>query len=148
MEPSTTNTNGSSSPRSPLKNHSRKSSAPPLGPHSKSIRGQCTAIFGSPGSAPSAISSTLGWVAAVNATESPSQLNPALIHRTWINASSALTAASLGMRHSSPGPGLAAPSQEQPGAHFLQRQSCLYSRANVLSTGRWDKSGVCQNTDL
>src|ERR1700754_635711 len=109
MDPSTTRTNGSNSPRSALKNHSRKSSAPPVGPHSKSIRGQWTAIFGSPGSAPSAISSMLGWVAAVNATESPSQLNPALIHRTWINASSALTAASLGMRHSSPGPGLAAP---------------------------------------
>src|SRR3954469_20285630 len=49
----------------------------------------------------------LGWVAAVNATESPSQLKPALIHKTWINASSALTAASLGMRHSFLGPGLA-----------------------------------------
>jgi hypothetical protein len=36
-------------------------------------------------------------VAAVNATESPSQLRPALIHRTWINVSSALTAASVGM---------------------------------------------------
>src|SRR3954449_13156661 len=109
MDPSTTRTNGSNSPRSALKNHSRKSSAPPLGPHSKSIRGQWTAILGSPGRAPSAISSMLGWVAAVNATESPSQLNPALIQRTWINASSALTAASLGMRHSFLGPGLAAP---------------------------------------
>ncbi|EUA14023.1 NADH ubiquinone oxidoreductase, 20 kDa subunit domain protein [Mycobacterium xenopi 4042] len=38
--------------------------------------------MGSPGSAPRAISSTLGWVAAVNATESPSQLKPALIQRT------------------------------------------------------------------
>src|SRR5271168_2132972 len=97
IEPSTTSTNGSSSPRSALKNHSRKSSAPPVGPHSKSISGQCTAILGSPGRAPSAISSTLGWVAAVSATESPSQLRPALIHRTWINVSSALTAASVGI---------------------------------------------------
>ncbi len=50
---------------------------------SKSISGQCTATFGSPGNAPSAISSMLGWVAAVRATESPSQLNPALIQRMW-----------------------------------------------------------------
>src|SRR3954470_24777494 len=107
IDPSTTNTNGSNSPRSALKNHSRKSSAPPVGPHSKSINGQWTATFGSPGSAPSAISSMLGWVAAVRATESPSQLKPALIHKTWISASSALTAASLGMRHSFLGPGLA-----------------------------------------
>ncbi len=89
IDPSTTSTNGSSSPRSALKNHSRKSSAPPTGPHSKSISGQCTAIFGSPGSAPRAISSMLGWVAAVSATESPSQLSPALIHRTWMSGSSA-----------------------------------------------------------
>src|SRR6476619_7245284 len=109
IDPSTTNTKGSSSPRSALKNQDKKSSAPPVGPHSKSINGQWTAILGRPGSAPSAISSMLGWVAAVNATESPSQLKPALIHKTWINASSALTAASLGMRHGSPGPGLAVP---------------------------------------
>ena len=49
IEPSTTSTNGSSSPRSALKNHSMKSSAPPTGPHSKSISGQWTAIFGRPG---------------------------------------------------------------------------------------------------
>uniref|UniRef100_UPI003899816F hypothetical protein n=1 Tax=Mycobacterium sp. HUMS_1102779 TaxID=3383487 RepID=UPI003899816F len=36
-------------------------------------------------------------MAAVNATESPSQLSPALIQRTWISVSSALTAASVGM---------------------------------------------------
>ena len=30
----------------------------------------------------------LGWVAAVRATESPSQLSPALIHRTWMTVSS------------------------------------------------------------
>jgi hypothetical protein len=49
IDPSTTSTNGSSSPRSALKNHSMKSSAPRSGPHSKSISGQCTAILGSPG---------------------------------------------------------------------------------------------------
>src|SRR4051794_13511101 len=65
-----------------------KSSAPPLGPHSKSISGQWTATWGSPGRAPRAISSMLGWVAAVRATESPSQLRPALIHRTWMTVSS------------------------------------------------------------
>ncbi|WP_241524354.1 hypothetical protein [Mycobacterium paraense] len=47
-------------------------------------------------------------MAAVNATESPSQLSPALIHRTWINVSSALTAASVGMTQLS-GAGLDAP---------------------------------------
>ena len=88
MEPSTTSTNGSSSPRSALKNHSMKSLVLPTGPLSKSISGQCTATFGSPGNALSAISSMLGWVAAVRATESPSQLNPALIHRTWTTGSS------------------------------------------------------------
>src|SRR5271156_2637459 len=88
IDPSTTRTNGSSSPRSALKNHSRKSSAPPTGPHSKSMSGQWTAILGSPGRAPSAISSMLGCVAAVSATESPSQLSPALIHKTWTTVSS------------------------------------------------------------
>ena len=39
----------------------------------------------------------LGWVAAVKATELPSQLRPALIHSTWIRVSSALTAASVGI---------------------------------------------------
>src|SRR3984957_2438231 len=98
IEPSTTSTKGSSSPRSAFQNHSRKSSAPPAGPHSKSMSGQCTAIFGSPGSAPSAISSMLGCVAAVKATESPSQLKPALIQRTWIKVSSALMASGVGTR--------------------------------------------------
>jgi hypothetical protein len=36
-----------------------------------------------------AISSMLGWVAAVSATESPSQLRPALIQRTWTSGSAA-----------------------------------------------------------
>ena len=84
MEPSTTSTNGSISPRSPLKNHSMNVSEPPTGPHSKSMSGQWTAIFGRPGSTPSTISSMLGCMAAVNATESPSQLRPALIQRMWI----------------------------------------------------------------
>jgi hypothetical protein len=39
----------------------------------------------------------LGWVAAVSATESPSQLRPALIHKTWIRVCSALTAAGVGI---------------------------------------------------
>src|ERR1700709_1388002 len=47
----------------------------------------------------------LGWVAPVNATESPSQLRPALIHRTWIKVSSAFLAASVSMLHSFPEPG-------------------------------------------
>ena len=87
IDPSTTSTNGSSSPRSALKKLSRKSSLDPIGPASKSISGQCTATFGRPGSAPSAISSMLGWVAAVSATESPSQDRPALIQRMWTGAS-------------------------------------------------------------
>jgi hypothetical protein len=62
IEPSTTSTNGSSSPRSAWKKYSMKSLLLPTGPLSKSINGQCTATFGSPGSAPSAISSMLaGW---------------------------------------------------------------------------------------
>ena len=89
IDPSTTSTNGSSSPRSALCHHSMKLSAPCSGPHSKSISGQCTAIFGSPGSAPSTISSMLGWVAAVRATESPSQLSPPFIQRMWTTPSSA-----------------------------------------------------------
>src|SRR4051794_33646035 len=104
IDPSTTSTNGSSSPRSALRNHSRKSSAPPCEPHSKSISGQCTATFGSPGSAPSAISSMLGWVAAVRATESPSQLSPALIQSTWTVVCSAATASAVGMAHIPSGP--------------------------------------------
>ncbi len=42
----------------------------------------------------------LGWVAAVRATESPSQLSPALIHSTWIRVSSACTG--FGRRHQAP----------------------------------------------
>ena len=82
IEPSMTRTKGpSSSPRSALKNQSMNDWEPPTGPDSKSISGQCTATVGSPGSAPSAISSMLGWVAAVRATESPSHDSPAFIQR-------------------------------------------------------------------
>ncbi len=66
-----------------------KLSAPCSGPHSKSISGQCTATLGSPGSAPSTISSMLGWVAAVSATESPSQPSPPFIQRICRTGSSA-----------------------------------------------------------
>src|SRR5450755_3126967 len=90
IEPSMTRTNGSSSPRSALHHHSMKLSAPVSGPHSKSINGQCTWIFGRPGSAPSTISSMLGWVAAVSATESPSHDRPALIHRMCSTGSAAV----------------------------------------------------------
>src|SRR4030088_957553 len=68
-------------------------SAPLSGPLSKSINGQWTAIFGRPGRAPRTISSMLGWVAAVRATESPSQESPALIHRIWIGFSSSVDSA-------------------------------------------------------
>ena len=100
IDPSTTSTNGSSSPRSALKNHSMNVSAPLSGPHSKSINGQCTATFGSPGSAPIAISSMLGWVAAVRATESPSQLNPALIQRMWTVGASVPAVVDIGVASS------------------------------------------------
>ena len=89
MDPSTTRTNGSSSPRSALCHHSMKVSAPCSGPHSKSISGQCTATLGRPGRAPSTISSMLGWVAAVSATESPSQPRPPFIQRICTTGSSA-----------------------------------------------------------
>src|SRR4051794_33154825 len=61
------------------------------------MSGQWTAICGNPGRAPSAISSMLGWVAAVSETESPSQLRPALIHSTWMRVSSAFLASSVSM---------------------------------------------------
>ncbi len=63
-------------------------SAPLSGPHSKSISGQWTAILGKPGKAPRTISSMLGCVAAVSATESPSHDSPALIQRMWMGCSS------------------------------------------------------------
>src|SRR2546423_15243067 len=87
MEPSMTSTNGSNSSRSALWNQSMKLSLPCSGPHSKSINGQCSAILGRPGRARRAISSILGWVAAVNATDSPPQDKPQLIQSTWIELS-------------------------------------------------------------
>jgi hypothetical protein len=65
-----------------------KLSLPCSGPQSKSINGQCSATLGRPGRAPRAISSMLGWVAAVNETDSPSQDKPQLIQRIWIGLSS------------------------------------------------------------
>ena len=47
----------------------------------------------------------LGWVAPVNATESPSQLRPALIHRTWIRVSSAFIGSFGWHACGFPGPG-------------------------------------------
>ncbi len=70
-----TNTNGSISPFSALKNAFMKSS-----PTSYAMSGQYTLTLGNPGMTPSAMSSMLGCVAAVSDTESPSQLRPALIH--------------------------------------------------------------------
>jgi len=87
-EPSTTRMNGSSSPRSARWNQSMKLSAPLSGPDSKSKNGQCMATVGSPGSAPITMSSMLGWVAAVSATDSPSQLRPPFIQRRWRTCSS------------------------------------------------------------
>ena len=81
------------------------------------MRGQWTAIFGKPGRAPKAISSMLGWVAAVSATESPSQLSPALIQSTWTTASS--VAVSVAVKVPSPvvaALGLCGWMQCQPGA--------------------------------
>ena len=55
----------------------------------------------------------LGWVAAVNATESPSQLSPALIQRTWTVVSSAATASAESMRASLMGLRMEAPSRRR-----------------------------------
>ena len=66
-----------------------KVSAPCTGPESKSISGQCTAIFGRPGRRLERDLLDAGLsVAAVSETESPSQLSPALIQRIWMGASS------------------------------------------------------------
>src|SRR6266571_6356674 len=68
------------------------------------MSGQCTATFGSPGRAPSAISSMLGCVAAVSATESPSQLSPALIHKMWSTSSCEVPAAWVAVSVMAPHP--------------------------------------------
>src|SRR6185436_7986507 len=77
IDPSTTRTKGSSSPLSALY-HQLMNSSPPS---EYSMSGQWMATLGSPGRAPSAISSIAGWVAAVSATESPSQPSPPFIQR-------------------------------------------------------------------
>src|SRR5579863_4021445 len=81
MEPSTTSTNGSSLPCSARYQYFRKSS-----PFSYARTGLCKCTRGSPGIAPSSTSSMLGCVAAVTDTESPSQPNPAVIHRICTSA--------------------------------------------------------------
>ena len=48
---------------------------------------------------PSTISSMLGWVAAVSATESPSQLRPPFIQRMWTGPASVSGSATLVMPH-------------------------------------------------
>ena len=70
----------------------------------------------------------LGWVAAVSATESPSQLSPALIHNTWMSVSSALTAAAVGIE------GNPFPDRINPDPHCWDRPSAyLRSYFNVLT---------------
>lgn len=144
MDPSTTSTKGSRSPRSALKNHSKKSSAPRW-VRIRSRSGASARRPGESGQRPKAISSTLGWVAAVNATESPSQLRPAFIHRTWINVCSALTAASVGMLQlSGTGLGLLAP-PGRPSAHLRSAIFRVYSRYRALSTVRhYRLVGTCR----
>src|SRR3954452_7741494 len=122
-----------------------KSLLPPTGPLSKSISGQCTATFGRPGSAPSAISSMLGWVAAVRATESPSQLRPALIHSTWIRTSSAARASSrvgaYGISPRFPGPSAQPVEVTTPDVRwdrisaYLRGVNCDYAHTDGLSSG-------------
>ena len=90
IEPSTTSTNGSSSPRSALQNHSMNSSPPTGRSRSRSAASGRPPSAG-PGSVPSTMSSMLGCMAAVSATESPSQLSPALIHEMWTTVSSAIS---------------------------------------------------------
>ncbi len=78
IEPSSTSTNGSSSPRSASYQASMNSS-----PFSKASTGLCTTTRGMPGITPWTMSSRLGLVAEVMATESPSQLSPVVIQMTW-----------------------------------------------------------------
>ncbi len=77
IEPSTTSTNGSSSPRSAWYQASMNSA-----PTSYASTGLCTTTRGMPGITPWTMSSRLGLVAEVMATESPSQDNPVVIHMT------------------------------------------------------------------
>ena len=76
-EPSITSTNGSSLPSS-ASNHAWANSSPT----SYAITWLCTTMRGIPGIAWVMMSSRLGLVADVMATESPSQERPVVTHRT------------------------------------------------------------------
>src|ERR1051326_5413756 len=92
-DPSTTSTNGSSSPRSAAYQWRMNSL-----PVSWASTGLCRCTRGMPGIAPSTTSSRLGCIAAVTATVSPSQPSPAVIHSTCTSPT-----ASPPCRRSSPG---------------------------------------------
>ena len=83
IEPSTTRTNGSSSPRSAC-HHASMNSAP----FSKASTGLWTITFGIPGIDWVMMSSRLGLTAEVIATESPSHERPLVIQRTWASTAS------------------------------------------------------------
>src|SRR5690606_4695758 len=78
IDPSTTSTNGSSSPAAALWNAAMKS--PPVSLASTLL---CRCTLGSPGTRPSSTSSRLGSPAAVTETVSPSQLIPSEVQRMW-----------------------------------------------------------------
>src|SRR5690606_20072392 len=99
IEPSTTTTNGSTSPRTAARNGARKSS-PPCDGDSTLL---CRFTFGSPGMSPLTTSSIDGCADAVIDTVSPSQLMPSEIHRMWISSNPSLMAYLLG-RESRVGP--------------------------------------------
>src|SRR3954453_7027040 len=82
----------------------------------------------------------LGWVAPVNATESPSQLRPALIHRTWIRVSSAFLAASLSMLAAFRDLGSIPAAQESPFGALASPLFSVYAQQIVLSTEECDIS--------
>ena len=125
-----------------------KSSAPPIGPHSKSISGQCTAIFGSPGSAPSAISSMLGWVAAVSATESPSQLKPGVDPQDVDQGLFCFDCCLCWHVSQLSGAGLGPPRRSVNfSARFSSASFWVYSGEYVLSTDRWDIRQVCASVE-
>ena len=63
----------------------------------------------------------LGWVAAVSATESPSQLSPALIHRTWMTVSSCGASVTV-----------TAPSPPDSAARVLRPLYAVYARARPV----------------
>src|SRR6187455_3258860 len=92
IEPSTTSTNGASSVPSAASRNGLRNSSPPSEGSSTLL---CRWTFGSPGIAPSSTSSMLGWPAAVIETESPSQLMPSEIQRTWTSSTPALVSAAM-----------------------------------------------------